>query len=176
MFTSRSEYRLQLRTDNADLRLMDHGHRIGLVGADAYQALERYRALIGKNRAHLEKTRNAQKVRQAEPLNMDWLISEVQLEPWSMEKVRQQLEIQIKYDGYLKRQQTEIARFERMERRAIPTDFDYDAVKGLLTESRQKLKSIRPDSIGQAGRIPGVTPSDISLLLVHLERDRRSAV
>jgi tRNA uridine 5-carboxymethylaminomethyl modification enzyme len=76
----------------------------------------------------------------------------------------------VKYDGYLRRQLTEIKRFAKLERKQIPADVDYDAMRGLLTESRQKLKAVRPQSIGQASRIPGVTPSDISLLLVHLQR------
>jgi tRNA uridine 5-carboxymethylaminomethyl modification enzyme len=94
------------------------------------------------------------------------------LRPWSLEKVRQQVEVQIKYEGYLKRQYSEIHRYARMERKEIPGDFDFNAVRGLLTETRQKLEAIRPATVGQAGRIPGVTPSDISLLLVHLERRR----
>ena len=89
-----------------------------------------------------------------------------------MAKVRQQVEVQIKYEGYLRQQTSEINRFARMERRQIPSSFNFDDVKGLLTETRQKMKVIRPTSVGQASRIPGVTPSDISLLLVYLERQK----
>jgi len=85
-----------------------------------------------------------------------------------------QVEVQIKYDGYLRRQESEIKRFSRMERRQIPASFDFDTIHGLLTETRQKLKAIRPASIGQASRIPGVTPSDISLLMVYLERQKET--
>jgi len=98
------------------------------------------------------------------------------LAPWSFDKVRRQVEVQIKYDGYLRRQESEIKRFSRMERRQIPPAFNFDGIPGLLTETRQKLKAIRPASIGQASRIPGVTPSDISLLLVHLERQKESVL
>jgi len=89
--------------------------------------------------------------------------------------VRQQVEVQIKYEGYLKRQTSEIARFARMERRQIPVDFDYEVIKGFSTESRHKLNTIRPASVGQASRIPGVTPSDISLIMVYLERAKAAA-
>ena len=94
------------------------------------------------------------------------------LAPWTFEKVRQQVEVQVKYEGYLRRQLSEINRFARMERRQIPAAFNFDDIKGLLTETRQKMKSIRPTSVGQASRIPGVTPSDISLLMVYLERQK----
>jgi tRNA uridine 5-carboxymethylaminomethyl modification enzyme len=180
MFTSRSEYRLHLRTDNADLRLLEHGRRIGLIDASAFAAFERYRLMVEKNVRQLETQRDpgtvsslAKRLRQGERLPSEWLSWDgdaVALQPWSGEKLRQQVEVQIKYEGYLKRQQSEIGRFERMERKQIPADFDYDSIKGLLTESRQKLKTIRPASIGQASRIPGVTPSDISLLMVYVQR------
>lgn len=187
MFTSRSEYRLHLRTDNADLRLMDQGRRLGLIADGAFRAFERYRAQVQRNLDRLERSFDpdqhvplAQRLRRGETLPLDWLEASPsedneKLRPWSLEKVRQQVEIQIKYEGYLRRQQSEIGRFARMEGRQIPPDFDFDSVTGLLTESRQKLKHVRPSSVGQASRIPGVTPSDISLLLVYLERRKSAA-
>ncbi len=178
MFTSRSEYRLHLRTDNADLRLMSYGRRLGLIDDTAFGQFEKYRLLVEKNLAHLEKTRDtktketlAKRLRQGERLPTEWLVGEA-----PSEKVRQQVEIQIKYDGYLRRQKSEINRFARMERRQIPPEFNFDDIKGLLTETRQKMKVIRPTSVGQASRIPGVTPSDISLLMVYLERQKAAAL
>lgn len=186
MFTSRSEYRLHLRTDNADLRLLDHGRRLGLIPDAAYGAFERYRALVERNLDHLEKTRDAatketlaKRLRRGETLPLEWLVNDrpvEELAPWSVAKVREQVEVRIKYEGYLKQQLSEIRRFDRMERRQIPATFNYDAIAGLLTETRQKLKATRPLSVGQAGRIPGVTPSDIGLLLVHLERQKEPAL
>ncbi|HVO33594.1 MAG TPA: FAD-dependent oxidoreductase, partial [Elusimicrobiota bacterium] len=208
MFTSRSEYRLLLRSDNADLRLMDIGRRLGLVSAEAYAAFERYRAVVQANVERLEVARDdnhlplAKRLRQGESLPMEWLDIQCELRsakcelksepngldenlnpqsavrsphslsPWSVEKVRRQVEVQIKYDGYLKRQQSEIHRLSKMEGKRIPPHIDYRAITGLLTESRQKFEAVRPASVGQASRIPGVTPSDISLLLVHLLRQR----
>ena len=186
MFTSRSEYRLHLRTDNADLRLIDYGRRLGLVGEEAYAVFERYKTLVTSNVEHMEETRDpethdtlAKRLRQGEPLPATWLqngLSEAALAPWTLEKVRQQVSVQIKYDGYLRQQESEIKRFSRMERRQIPADFHFDGVTGLGTETRQKLNAIRPSSIGQASRIPGVTPSDISLLMVYLERYKEPAL
>ena len=184
MFTSRAEYRLLLRSDNADLRLLEHGHRIGLIAQPIYEAFERYERLIDENIKHLETTRDAEQVelakrlRQGDALPSEWLVSHSdpeELAPWSMEKVRRQVSVQVKYDGYLRHQRSEIHRFERMERRTIPATTNYDIMTGLLTESRQKLNHIRPQSVGQASRIPGVTPSDISLLMVHLERQKQTA-
>ena len=200
MFTSRSEYRLHLRTDNADLRLHGLWPR---AGPHRRRRVPRFRALQGagaeepgtlgtkpaiprrgtpwpntcarENRCRwsgcsLTRTPPLPKGEGTAKLGSEAGVCR----PWSMEKVRQQAEIQIKYDGYLRRQESEIKRFSRMERRQIPPAFNFDGITGLLTETRQKLKAIRPASVGQASRIPGVTPSDISLLMVHLERHKET--
>jgi hypothetical protein len=93
---------------------------------------------------------------------------------WSEEDVRRQVRIETVYWGYIKRQRAEIAKFRKMENRRIPPDVDYDAVGSLLAEARQKLKKVRPESLGRAARIPGVTPADVAVLMVHLERGRRA--
>src|SRR6185312_13438342 len=133
MFTSRSEYRLLLRSDNADLRLMDYGRRAGLIDDRAFAAFERYRALVRQAVDRLEKTVDAaqqvsfaKRLRRGESLPMDWITETpgMALAPWSMEKVRGQVEVQIKYEGYLRRQEADIHRSARMERKRIPAAFD----------------------------------------------------
>lgn len=156
LFTSRAEYRLHLRSDNADLRLMDYGYRVGLISDEIYKNFCEYRRRI---QIHL---------------NPPFPKEETGgFSPWSDRKVHEQIAIQKKYAGYLARQSQIIAKFKKMEGKQIPNGFDYDAIPGLLNEARQKLKKILPQTIGQASRIPGVTPADISVLLVYLERARR---
>ena len=155
LFTSRAEYRLHLRSDNADLRLMDRGRRFGLIPDDAYRAFSGYREAVA---ARTEG-------RPAAPLSASG--------PWSQGRAEDQAAVQKKYRGYLARQEQIISKHRRMEHKAIPEGFDYDAVPGFLAESRQKLKKVGPRTVGQASRIPGVTPADIGILLVYLERHGR---
>ncbi|MBD3270949.1 MAG: tRNA uridine-5-carboxymethylaminomethyl(34) synthesis enzyme MnmG [Elusimicrobia bacterium] len=151
MFTSRAEYRLILRADNADQRLIHYGHAFGLIPDSIFNAFKQYQALVAKGK---KLTR--------EPSG---------IHPWSKNTVNRAIEIEQKYEGYIKRQELMIAKNLKMKSRKIPSDIDYRLVKGLLTESRQKLERIRPVSVDQASRIPGVTPSDISLLLIHLHKN-----
>jgi tRNA uridine 5-carboxymethylaminomethyl modification enzyme len=155
MFTSRAEYRLLLRSDNADLRLMDQGFRIGLLSKPMYEKFLRYRQAVEAA------------VRGAPGTAGD-------IAPWTAEQVTVETAIEQKYRGYLARQAAQVAKLKKMESKQIPAGFDYDAIPGLLTETRQKLKKVLPHTLGQASRISGVTPADVAVLLIYLERARRA--
>ncbi|MGO4550984.1 tRNA uridine-5-carboxymethylaminomethyl(34) synthesis enzyme MnmG [Lysobacter sp. 2RAF19] len=200
MFTSRAEYRLQLREDNADLRLTPIGRELGLVDDARFSRFDAKREAIAKeedrlraawaspNNAlgrELEATLGVALTREANALDLmkrpelDYakLMQLPALGPGVVDaKVAEQVEIGVKYAGYLDRQRDEIARQQRHETTAIPAAFDYAAVRGLSAEVQQKLARVRPETIGQAQRIPGMTPAAISLLLVHLARSRGTRV
>ena len=193
MMTSRAEYRLLLRQDNADLRLTKIGYRVGLISQERYdwvcekerlieEEIERVkRTRIGAN----EKVQNllqqfdsiplhtgvslADLIRRPE-LNYDCLASIDSERPDLPAEVREQVNINIKYEGYIVRQKKQVEHFKKLEKKKIPDDIDYDEVNSLRLEARQKLKALRPVSIGQASRISGVSPADISVLLVYLEQ------
>jgi tRNA uridine 5-carboxymethylaminomethyl modification enzyme len=175
MFTSRAEYRLQLREDNADLRLTEIGRQLGLVDDLRWEVFSRKREAIDREKARLhssfvsagftEKVRSDEYLRRPEVKYAD-VAGETPARP----EVAEQVEIQIKYEGYVQRQRAEVARRLRLEEMAIPEAFDYAAVRGLSVEARQKLMAHRPETLGQAGRISGITPAAISLLAVHLKR------
>jgi len=193
MFTSRAEYRLLLRHDNADLRLMELGHKIGLVDDRTYRKLESKRDTIEKEVQRLRESRarvtpelktrlDVEGMASVEPTQT--LASVLRRQDMSYQKfsamfgglsledpdIIEAIELEIKYEGYIKRQLQHIQKSDRLERRLIPNDFDYDQITGFSGEVREKLKRVRPDSIGQASRISGVTPAAISLLLVSLEK------
>ena len=200
MFTSRAEYRLQLREDNADVRLTATGRALGVVDDVRWAAFqtkqdavarenERLRTLwatpanaLGRQIAAtlgvtVSRETHALDLIKRPELDYAQLMTVPALGPGVDDpKVAEQVEIGIKYAGYLDRQREEIARQQRHETTAIPDPFDYAAVRGLSAEVQQKLERVRPQTIGQAQRIPGMTPAAISLLLVHLERARRSRV
>jgi tRNA uridine 5-carboxymethylaminomethyl modification enzyme len=200
MFTSRAEYRLQLREDNADLRLTDIGRTLGLVDDARWAAFEAKRDAIACEQARLgaswaspnnalgreltatlgitlTRETNALDLIKRPELDYARLMALPSLGPGVDDaKVAEQVEISVKYSGYLERQRDEIARQLRHEDATVPNDFDYAGVRGLSAELQQKLARVRPETIGQAQRIPGMTPAAISLLLVHLSRARRSQV
>jgi tRNA uridine 5-carboxymethylaminomethyl modification enzyme len=194
MFTSRAEYRLQLREDNADLRLTAHGRARGLVDDARWAAFCTKREAIEREtarlRTHWAAPGNALAAQLADTLelavtrevNAHDLLRRPELDYAALmrvpalgpgvddARVAEQVEVQVKYAGYVERQQDEIARQQRHEASAIPRGFDYARVSGLSAEVRGKLEAARPETIGQAMRIAGVTPAAISLLLVHLKR------
>ena len=174
MFTSRAEYRLNLRHDTADERLTRKGHDVGLATDERLEMLRkkisRMESLQDILRHRGFGGRNALDALKSPEITMDELgveIPEVNEYPKS---ARLALELKVKYEGYIQRQDRQVERFSKMEGIRIPEDFDYDAIDGISSESREKLKAVRPTSIGQASRISGVRPSDITVLLVYLKQ------
>lgn len=196
MMTSRAEYRLLLRQDNADLRLREKGYRAGLISEEQYQALLRKKSQIESEIDRLKHTvvgasGNIQEFLEAHgssslktavslaelicrPELSYEILGEIDPERKPLpEEIIRQVEIEIKYEGYIVRQQRQVQQYQKMEKRKIPEDLDYDEVPSLRLEARQKLKLFRPVSVGQASRISGVSPADVSVLLVFLEHDHR---
>ena len=197
MFTSRAEYRLQLREDNADLRLTETGRTLGLVNDDRWQSFERKKTAIEAEQQRLgaiwvtpdnhfgrslkarlgvalSKEAKALDLLKRPEVSYADLMKVEGLGPGSSDvKVAEQVDVQVRYAGYLTRQAEEVGRNQKNESTLIPADMDYDQVQGLSAELREKLQETRPESIGQASRIPGMTPAAISLLLIFLKRQRR---
>jgi tRNA uridine 5-carboxymethylaminomethyl modification enzyme len=176
MFTSRAEYRLMLRHDNADLRLTERGRAIGLVDDTRWKKFEQRRANVNRLRTRLETTRSSgaslfQALGRPEAAWSDILVLEEALANEGFDEgVIEQLTIDAKYAGYIGRQTEQIERFRRLEDKRIPPDLSYRAIPQLRAEAREKLERVRPLSLGQAGRISGISPSDIATLLIHLKR------
>lgn len=197
MLTARAEFRLLLRHDNADLRLTEKSYRIGLAGDERYRRMTAKRAAIEKELARLAGTRvpplpAVQEVLEdcgsaplRETVSLAELLRRPELSyedlalldhgrPVLPREVIEQVTLTLKYDGYLRKEQAEVERFRRLEGRVIPKDLDYASLAGLSTEARQRLAAIRPESVGQALRVAGVNPADVTALLIHLERRRRA--
>ena len=193
MMTSRAEYRLLLRQDNADLRLTKIGYEVGLIDEERYQRLLRKEKMIKEEIERVEHTNigTSEKVQNllgsfgSTPLNSGTTLAELIRRPeLSYENladidenrpelpydVEEQVNINIKYDGYIKRQMRQVEQFKKLENKKIPEDINYDEIQSLRIEAKQKLNAIRPASIGQASRISGVSPADVSVLLVYLKQ------
>ena len=192
LLTSRAEYRLLLRHDNADMRLTEIGYEIGLISEERYQRLQEKKRLVEEEKKRLRK-------RIIKPEEVNHLMEETNSSPLKEaisaydlmkrpeldyefveqvvgpnedldDEVREQVYIQIKYEGYIKKANEQVERMMKMEDKKIPQDIDYDQINGLASEAKEKLKKIRPLSVGQASRISGVNPADISILLVYIEQ------
>ncbi len=192
MFTSRAEYRLILREDNADFRLMRIGHELGLVSADTLKEMRERKRAVAQEIERVRRTvikplpqvndflESKGSTTIANGLHLDQLVKRAEMgydavaelapNPQTVDpRVARQVEIEIKYEGYIKRQMTEIERFRHLEQIRLPEDFDYQGVHGLSNELKEKLSAVRPASLGQASRISGITPAAISVLMIALK-------
>jgi len=184
MFTSRAEFRLLLRNDNVDERLLEYGYNFGLISDNVYSGYLQYRDRLNFIKKRLEKIKTgaiseAHKIRQdfeyfgwVDKIEPEVFNGIDELRYWSKDILVRNVNIEIKYAGYIARQIEDVRRMEKLEDKRIPEDFDYLGVAGLLTETKKKLTAIKPLTLGQASRVSGVNPSDITLLNICLEKQK----